>query len=251
MVGAPPGIAHMAAGALIRTVGAWPSHGQRLNTSGTSLFKAKSISCIFQADTSDDSTEREGTIRNITTVQLEVVNYKQTFTWPKFFQAFFLGLILSVWDSFSDFFFASSVESVCEKDDMDSICGGLPGSYVQGFTYVFIGLPGAIMAISGLHNLLHNWMFAHCGQGRCMRVAIRLVDSTTLLGVGYGGVRIIMLAVRVPMVGFYPAILTTVVTLGIKVVALFVHGPQMKRLVSRFSGMFCAGGVDGSSREPV
>ena len=107
------------------------------------------VGCSIQVAT---STKRGGTIRNVRTVHLELLNYKQTFTWPKFFQAFFLGLILSVWDSFSDFFFASSVESVCEKDDMDSICGGLPGSYVQGFTYVFIGLPGAIIAISGLHN---------------------------------------------------------------------------------------------------
>ena len=206
------------------------------------------VGCSIQVAT---STKRGGTIRNVRTVHLELLNYKQTFTWPKFCQAFFLGLILSVWDSFSDFFFASSVESVCEKDDMDSICGGLPGSYVQGFTYVFIGLPGAIIAISGLHNLLHKWMFEHCGQGRRMRLAVRLVDFIILLVVGYGGVRLIMLAVRVPMVGFYPAILTTVVNLGVKVVALFVHGPQMKKLVSRFTRQLCAGGVDDGSREPV
>ena len=138
--------------------------------------------------------------------------------------AFFFGLVPSVWDTGSDYYFA---ETANEEN-----CGDIPAKTVKGLTYAFISLPGILLAFSFLQKQLLN-IFT-CGESRGCRCLIYCL-VLIILGAVLAGVTLLMLHSSTSF--FYLSIPTTVFIVGVKILRLFLHSPEMKKLTIRVSAV--------------
>ena len=147
------------------------------------------------------------------------------FSGKDFAVAFFLGLAPSVWDMGSDYYFA---ERANEEN-----CGDIPPKTVKGLTYAFISLPGLLLAFSFLQKQLLN-IFTCGGESRgcrCLTYCLILI----ILGAILAGVSLLMLFSSTSF--FYLSIPSTVFIVGVKVLGLFLHSSEMKKLAIRVSAV--------------
>ena len=134
----------------------------------------------------------------------------ENFTWDNFYYAFFFGLLPTAWDILTDFLFGVSQENEGEET-------------TAGFCYMFICLPAIFSILSAVVSRVYKeW-------GR--------VAESTLMGVFYLlFVCLIFVAITAvmafafvtqPTIFKYPALLCSLFTLGVKILAVFLHTPEM------------------------
>lgn len=149
---------------------------------------------------------------------------RQHFTWGGFTNALVLGLIFSALDVGSDIAFA--------EEDHTSLAwssrGYMPPEHVTTLTYLFMSMPGLVMAYSCLQATISSCLVrvTGCKEHSCTPICnglINLVSIALLVGEvflvieGIEGIK-------------YLAISTAVAILAIKVIALFVQTNEMKKL---------------------
>ena len=199
------------------------------------------------------------------TVRREVKDYATYITVPAFLQSFLLGFCLSLFDSTTDFSFAASVPFDCPdffnpnetnstKAEAEFVyrtiqdenpCGGVSPITIQVRTYFFIALPGLLIMLSGFHKMTSSMARKCCsscqGPGcHCCGHITTLLLLTMLLLLAYA---VICLIPRLtpagstdrpsdtfPTLSAVAAILSAVGLLGVKLLAVFVHGPETKKL---------------------
>jgi len=146
------------------------------------------------------------------------------FSRKDFAVAFFLGLAPSVWDTGSDYYFA---ETATEEN-----CGDIPPKTVRGLTYAFISLPGLLLAFSFLQKQLLNIFTCRESRG-CQFLINGLI--LIILGVVLAGISFLMLFSSTSF--FYLSIPSTIFIIGVKILGLFLHSPEMKKLTIRVSAV--------------
>ena len=133
----------------------------------------------------------------------------------------------------SDFAFAE------EEKALQSLGGDVFGKWGTStstiFTYFFISLPLHVTAATGsmrIFGLLGSKYCSECSQDRVCRGVAQLL-SFALLGVM--AFAFVMLLAFNPGYFYFVALFSTIMVLSVKVVALFVHGPEMKKLSTRMT----------------
>ena len=184
--------------------------------------------------------------------ELKWENLKREFSWTRFFQTLLLVCTFSFLDVFTDFRYASSVdEDVCVFNNLSSRCGGLHYFQVQNSTYMFISLPTIMLIVASLQlkfaaftdylvrAKMAKWPRC-CSEGLIRAVAgvmTFLFNIFIILSV----ISVSWLGLLWPCqhIAFSLAIACTIPLLGTKVLALFAHGPEMRKLVVRTTSSEC------------
>ena len=191
----------------------------------------------------------------------EAKDFKAHFNTKDLLQAIILGLLFSASDTGSDFNFARAVETECsdfhkivftfvnEKNETEegfylentnrttSPCGGLSKDTVQSFIYIFISLPGLLLLLAYLHSVFASLaarVCCHCCKGKLFN-NLGNVLSLLLLG----GIIFVLLGLSAnhQTANYAAALLSAGLILGVKLLAVFLHGPQMKRLSVRMTSV--------------
>ena len=161
-------------------------------------------------------------------------NFRTYFTISGLVTSVILGLAPSLWDSISDFLFAHEEEKMSTLDRI-----GLYGdaSTATCLTYFFISLPGHMSVATGLHSLL-SWVSGKfCGKfspnktwgwlAAAVRGVLNLLSLAALIALAT------LLIIFIPNYFYYSAVLSSIMVIGVKVLALIVHGPEVKKLSTR------------------
>ena len=180
---------------------------------------------------------------------------KKEFTWRRFFQTLLLVFAFSFLDVFTDFRYASSVDnSTCVFNNLSSPCGGLHSYQVQNCTYMFISLPAIMLFVSFLQLRLAAFTDHLLGKrpSWCNKQVLRAPTGvmsfllTLFMILSVASVFVLGLIwphlhddYRIDRFAFAIAIACTVPLLAIKFLALFAHGPEMKKLVVRTTSSEC------------
>ena len=137
---------------------------------------------------------------------------RQNFKWENFFYAFFFGLLPTAWDVSTDILFGLSQESQGEET-------------TAGFGYMFICLPAIFTLIPAVVSRVHKkWDMAETtvtGIFSLLLVCLSFVTITSAMAFAF---------VRQPTVFKYPALLCSLFTIGVKILALFLHTPEMAEI---------------------
>ena len=135
---------------------------------------------------------------------------KQNFKWDNFYYAFFFGLLPTVWDIWSDIEFGLSQEEEGEET-------------TAGFCYIFICLPpifGPLPAV--ISRLQKEWgrvaESTLLGVLFLLLVCLIFVTITSAMAFAF---------VKQPIIFKYPALLCSLFTLGVKILAVILHTPNM------------------------
>ena len=191
----------------------------------------------------------------------EAKNCRVHFNTKDLVQAIILGLAFSASDMGSDFNFAQAVETECAEfrkvvftfvnennkteegfysvwiNRTTSPCGGVSKDTVQSFTYIFISLPGLLLLLSYLQGVcasLAGRLCCHCCKGKLCNNLGNVLSLVLLGGLIY---LLLGLSANNPTVSFVSALLSAGFILGVKLLAVFLHGPQMKRLSVRITSV--------------
>jgi len=173
-------------------------------------------------------TEREDNKRiNFAVLLSEVQEFRDSFSLSGLATAIFLGLAPSAWDTGSDFAFAESAEAAAVTET-DTNSESNFTSKIGTLTYLIISLPGIFLTFTALQRMTSSAAVQWChykGYGNLSRLS-----NLILLGM-LGGVVVAtqFLFNYLPGGFFYSAVVTASFILGTKVLALIVHGPEMKR----------------------
>ena len=177
----------------------------------------------------------------------ELKDWRKHWSTRKFFQGLFLGLVFTLLDTGTDFNFAWSVPSECPVDQTPgnfSFCGPLHPKQVELFTYVFISNPALWVGLTSIFNLLWEVISQCCG-GQVHRVVKASAEAFAILiqvsftsGVFFAAASYSYWAPAYPSMEqaftyFVKtmAYLSAIGNIGVKLVGLFVHGPETRHLV--------------------
>ena len=180
-------------------------------------------------------------------------NLEREFSWPRFFQNLLLVFTFSFLDVITHFDYASSVdEDVCPfNNNSTSLCGGLEYFEVQNLTYTFISLPTNLLIGTffemKLASFMDYFLWSRCCSGRLLRAVARVISSLIhMLIILSNVISVILVSVfdkyvilKFKKIAFGIAIANTIPLLGTKFLALFAHGPEMKKLVVRITSFEC------------
>ena len=145
------------------------------------------------------------------TVLAHINLIKQSFTWGKFFFAFSFGFLPTAWDIFSDFEFGESQEAQGEWT-------------TAGLCYMFICLPPIITI---LLPVLVSRVQKHWGEvADSTLFSVLYVLIVCLIAVAISSAMAFAFANQ-PTVFKFPARLCSAMAVGVKIVAMFVHTPQV------------------------
>ena len=151
---------------------------------------------------------------------------------------------------FSNFQYPLSQDTdVCPlSNNLTSPCGGLEYFQVQNLTYIFISLPTIMLMTTSLDMKCASFMDYAVWPKCCNRGFLRAVAGVTfslfymLLNL-FSVISVIFDYVSaidyVSVITFGLAIVYTIPILGIKFLALFAHGPEMKKRVVRTTSYEC------------
>ena len=162
---------------------------------------------------------------NISILLADIKRLSTYFSRRDFTLALFLGLLPSVWDMGSDYYFAEFIT--------EASTGDIPLATVKGLTYAFISLPGLMLTFSFLQQQLFD---VFTSGKRCSGPTSRFfLHCLTLLVIGgvLAGVSCLVLFSSSSFI--YLAIPSSTLILGVKVLGLFLHSPEMKKLSVRVS----------------
>ena len=191
--------------------------------------------------------------------ELKWENLKSTFSWRRFFQTLLLVCTFSFLDVFTDFRYASSVdEDVCVFNNLSSPCGGLHYFQVQNCTYMFISLPAIMLIVASLQlkfaaftDFLVCTIMAkkpRCCKEGLLRAAAGVMSFLFNLFMILSVISVCLVGLIWPElheeyhiedIAFGIAIACTIPLLGAKFLALFAHGPEMRKLVVRTTSSEC------------
>ena len=183
----------------------------------------------------------------------EMKDWRRFWKTSNFFKAFFFKFAFSLFDMGSDFNFAWSVPSECPTDETPgnfSSCGPLHPKQVELFTYVFISNPALWVGLASIFNLLWEVISQCCG-GQVHRVLKASAEAFAILiqisvcsGVFFAAAFYVSWAPAHPHMDQAftyllktMAYISTIGVIGVKLVGLFVHGPETRHLVFQATDM--------------
>ena len=123
----------------------------------------------------------------------------ENFTWDNFYYAFFFGLLPTAWDISTDIQFGMSQEAEREET-------------TAGFCYMFICLPPifGLLIPAFSRRLQKDW-------SHLLTCLISIVITSVMA----------FAIVKQPIIFKYPALICSFFTLAIKILAVFLHTPEM------------------------
>ena len=134
----------------------------------------------------------------------------QNFNWENFCYAFFFGLLPTAWDIWTDIQFGVSQEGQGEET-------------TAGFCYMFICLPAILSIIPAVVSRVYK-EWGKVAESTLMAALyilfVCLVSVTVSSAMAFA-------FVMQPTVFKYPALLCSLFTLGVKILAVFLHTPEM------------------------
>ena len=134
----------------------------------------------------------------------------QNFNWENFCYAFFFGLLPTAWDIWTDIQFGVSQEGQGEET-------------TAGFCYMFICLPAIFSIIPAVVSRVYK-EWGKVAESTLMAALyilfVCLVSVTVSSAMAFA-------FVMQPTVFKYPALLCSLFTLGVKILAVFLHTPEM------------------------
>ena len=134
----------------------------------------------------------------------------QNFTWENFYYAFFFGLLPTAWDISTDLQFGVSQEGQGEET-------------TAGFCYMFICLPAIFSLIPAVVSRVQN-VWGKVAESTLMGVLyllfVCLVSVTITSAMAFA-------FAKQPTIFKYPALVCSLFTLGVKILAVFLHTPEM------------------------
>lgn len=136
--------------------------------------------------------------------------WKEAFSWNDFFYGLIFGLGPTSWDVLSDLRFGWRL---AKSGDLSS----------AGLCYLFVTIPGVFF----LQDVFMMHIFKDCSSKVHTMVYVATgVIATTAMAFGFG---------VEPLLFQYPAIILGFSIIGVKVVGVFVHTPEMKAFSVRIS----------------
>ena len=141
-------------------------------------------------------------------LQLEFMNIKTYFNWNDFFYTMILGLAPSVWDIATDFQLAEQLIKIGRMD-------------IAGFCYIFIFGPGYYLLPFSMAQLAFNKICTPV-SGKCFLVLLAFYFIFYLA--------LTLAVLRYPSSAYYLALPVASFILLNKLLAVFLHGPQMKKI---------------------
>ena len=160
----------------------------------------------------------------------DMVNYRLRFTWSQFITALILGLAFSALDTGSDIAFAEQ-DHESTWIQLDKFGVYLKDhDYISSLTYLYVSLPGLVLTYSFLQTTMETTFLrmTGCHDSAFSTVCLRVTNLLSLVLLA-GGVLMVRTLVTSHTIK-YVAIPTATAFLSIKVLALFVHSKEMKRL---------------------
>ena len=208
-----------------------------------------------------------GSVINLEKIWQEIGAWKkEEFRKAEFYQALptpLLALALSLFDVGTDFNLAFQVPVECGsldwnytsgnltetrawvKERLNNPCAGFHHQLIQSLTFFAISLSGLLMTLRGLRNL-----FTYLGEGCCSFIVNKSVVQSfvaqsisfliTLAGfAGFVYLTVLLPAAKgdFPIVGFILAVVNSLFILGIKLLAVFIQGHEIRRLSALISCM--------------
>ena len=188
----------------------------------------------------------------------EVIDWRQHWSTRTFFQALFFGLFFTLLDTGTDFTFAWSVPDVCytKKAPIDAIssnpCGILDFMDVEYASYTIIAAPGVLFAFSALQTFIGELVFRcfggevrqRCFKGSAIFISV-LLQMFLWNGLFFAASRAQDWAQDPNIPQSYVdgygytiktiAYLSAIFIVGVKILGVFCHGPETKRLVIQTS----------------
>ena len=191
------------------------------------------MDCTIEIENED---EEKSTKIDRVKLLAEIRNFRNHFSKKAFFIALLFGLLPSGWDTFSDFAFARDDHSrTIERANSTNLKNFdkwiLTGGTIGSVTYLVICFP-SIMTISRWilnHDFTKNCKkFPPGARGTAIKVLVVLYAITGLM-------MLLDLDSRIESspIFFSLAIISAAVVIGLKILAVFVHGPEMKKLSLR------------------
>ena len=148
----------------------------------------------------------------------ELNEWRTHFTWFNALNAFIFGLVPSIWDVVSDYMYAETWGDETYFFNLKAL------------NYFFICLPVLMLVLPIIQQLLKSLAASVCRE-RCLasRWSSLLGNSfifILLTGVAIGVIYTLLVQ---PIVSFYASIPSAIIILLIKVLAIFVNGPEMMK----------------------
>ena len=153
-------------------------------------------------------------------------NWQTHFAYSGLATALVLGLLPSLWDSVSDFAFAK------EEDTEESLGTIGFSSAATVTTYFFISLPFYVTAVTWLQKML-VMIATKC----CSCFSQNLLHLLSFATVAWLGAALVVPLFLFPSFFYLTAVLSTFMVLSVKVVAILVHGPELKKLSTRMTSL--------------
>ena len=159
-------------------------------------------------------------------------NWKSYFKKSDFFKGLILGVGPSAADIATDFLWAGKQWDQGRHHYM------MIGHYEvlfswAGNSWVFISLPGIILAFNWIRNYLSQ-VCPHPREG-CRNMCVCLGHTTTFIGILGSITLIYFLLFVLPSFFFYAAILVATFILSVKTLSLFLHSDEMKKFSTKIS----------------
>jgi len=127
------------------------------------------------------------------------------------------------------------------QERLNNPCHGLPLNYVQPLSYFYISLGGILFLLDSLKKMIGSWIPENL-KPRQSNTA--LIHGLCILLMAAGLACSFLLTVLIPIwqntppwPWFILAILTTIGMLGVKAIAIFVHGEEMRKLACKVTYM--------------
>eukprot|EP00092_Neocalanus_flemingeri_P002204 GFUD01002344.1.p1 GENE.GFUD01002344.1~~GFUD01002344.1.p1 ORF type:complete len:451 (-),score=84.54 GFUD01002344.1:67-1419(-) len=194
------------------------------------------------------SREQKDQIESVTTVTSDDDNalsftvlweeakaWQLSFSFSQLGSAIILGLAPSAWDVGSDHRFAKKLQQ--EDDDWSRIIA-------PTLCYLFISLPGLVMAVTFPQKMMTRLGHRCCpaGSRADYKLIFNILSGILVVG-AIAGVGIVIKQdmnarkndIQVVPLLYYFSILTSTCILGVKILAVFLHGPEMAKLAIKTS----------------
>ena len=183
----------------------------------------------------------------------EIKNWRQSEHWStrKFFQAFVLGLVLTLLDTGTDLAFAESIPDTCPKTRIgnQNHCDHFVSKGVKYCAYTLIALPGIMLSFSALHSLVRKLWHRMCGSEvqRCfgapvnaVALFLQVVLCTGLIYVPVTGFPVYTHWTHHIIEGYETTIKAIAYSsagflIGVKLLGTICHGPEVTRLVDKLA----------------
>ena len=152
----------------------------------------------------------------MSSLEAELSGWRANFSWTGCLYPFFFGFLPTLWDIISDYLFANENETA------------------QGFVYCFLCLPSTMLLLSLLGGLKLRKRDNACTSHWLSQAACSTFQLILFLA---GAVGAYFTAIHCKELFLGLSLPCSALQISIKLTAIFVHGPTMKKAMTRINAL--------------